>query len=69
MLESAGYTRDLGTDVPPQKFAVENRKNRPAIVCMSALLSVTMPKVKETIEALGEAGVKGNTRYLLEGDA
>ncbi|MGD0549593.1 MAG: cobalamin-dependent protein [Candidatus Bathyarchaeia archaeon] len=68
MLESAGYNIvDLGTDVPPQKFAVETRKNRPAIVCMSALLSVTMPKVKETIDALGEAGVKDNTRVLVGG--
>ena len=68
VLESGGYNLvDLGTDVPPERFVLETQLTRPAIVCMSALLSVTMPKVKETIEALAKAGLRDNTKILVGG--
>jgi methanogenic corrinoid protein MtbC1 len=68
MLESAGYDLlDLGTDVPPQKFVEKTRETRPAMVCMSALLSVTMPKVAETIEALRKSMLRNQVRILVGG--
>ncbi len=68
MLESAGFdVIDLGTDVPPQKFVEETKKMGPAMLCMSALLSVTVPKVRETIEALNKAGLREHTKVLVGG--
>ena len=68
MLQSAGYeVLDLGTDVPPQRFVQETRANRPDMVCMSALLSVTVPKVKETVAALRMAGLRDNLKILVGG--
>lgn len=68
MLESVGYNLlDLGVDVPPQKFVEKTRESRPAMVCMSALLSVTMPKVGETIEALRKAELRNNVKILVGG--
>jgi methanogenic corrinoid protein MtbC1 len=68
MLESAGFdVVDLGTDVSPQKFVEETRKIGPAMLCMSALLSVTVPKVRETIEALNKAGLRERTKVLVGG--
>lgn len=68
VLESAAYdVLDLGVDVPPQKFVEGTRDNNPAIVCMSALLSVTMPKVGETVEALRKAGLREKLRILVGG--
>jgi methanogenic corrinoid protein MtbC1 len=68
MLESAGYDLlDLGTDVPPQKFVEKTKETRPAMVCMSALLSVTMPKVGETIGELGKAGQRDLVKILVGG--
>lgn len=68
MLESAGYDLlDLGTDVPPQKFVEKTKETRPAMVCMSALLSVTMPKVGETIAELGKAGQRDLVKILVGG--
>ena len=68
ILESTGYHLiDLGIDVPPRKFVRETKQNRPAVVCMSALLSVTMPKLKETIEALRKANLINKTKTLVGG--
>lgn len=68
MLTSAGFeVRDLGTDVSPRKFVEETRELRPNLVCMSALLSVVLPKVKETVDALREAGFRDSAKVLVGG--
>jgi 5-methyltetrahydrofolate--homocysteine methyltransferase len=68
MLEGGGFeVIDLGADVSPEKFidAIQNRGAR--IVCLSALLTVTMPSMKKTIEALADAGVRGQVKVLVGG--
>jgi methanogenic corrinoid protein MtbC1 len=58
MLEGSGFeVIDLGTDVSPEKFVTAVEERKPQIVCMSALLTVTMPAMKTTIDALKTAGV------------
>ncbi len=53
MLESSGFeVHDLGVDVTPLKFVEKIKELRPNILAMSALLSVTMNKVKETIDSI-----------------
>ncbi len=68
MLEGAGFeVTDLGADVPPQAFveAVETRGVQ--LVCLSALLTVTMPSMKSTVDALSAAGVRGRVKILVGG--
>ncbi len=68
MLESAGFkVYDLGTDVPPSRFVEGAREYKPDLVCMSTLLSVTMSKVKETIDKLQEAGLRNRVKILVGG--
>jgi len=68
MLQSAGYDLiDLGTDVSPQRFVHETRAKEPDMVCMSALLSVTVPKVKETVAAFRMAALRDNLKILVGG--
>ncbi len=68
MLESAGYEIiDLGTDVPPGTFAEAVREHAPDIVGMSALLTTTMPEMKNTIEALEDLGVRENVKVIIGG--
>jgi len=68
MLESAGFDiTDLGIDVAPMKFVEAVRKERPDLLCMSTLLSVTMFKVKETVEKLGEEGLREDVKVLVGG--
>ncbi|MCZ2845832.1 MAG: corrinoid protein [Candidatus Bathyarchaeota archaeon] len=53
MLESSGFeVHDLGVDVSPIKFVEKMKELKPNILAMSALLSVTMDKVKETIDSI-----------------
>ncbi len=53
MLEGAGYrVVDLGIDVPTERFIQAFDEHKPQVVGLSALLTTTMPQMKETVEAL-----------------
>jgi len=68
MLEGAGFeVVDLGADVPPEKFIEAIRQKPVDIVGLSALLTVTMPAMKETIEALRQAGVRDSVKVMVGG--
>lgn len=61
MVESAGFTMiDLGVDVPSEKFveAIKSNDNVTLVAC-SALLSTTMPALKETVQTIRAAGLEG----------
>ena len=68
MMEGGGFeVLDLEVDVAPEKF-VEAVKNQGAqIVALSALLTTTMPSMKDTIEALKEAGVRDGVKIMIGG--
>jgi 5-methyltetrahydrofolate--homocysteine methyltransferase len=67
MLEGAGFTiKDLGVDVPPEKF-IEAVENGARIIGMSAMLTTTMPNMKVTIDALREAGVRDRVKVIVGG--
>ncbi len=68
MLEGSGFeVIDLGTDVSPEKFVSAVEEQKPHVVCMSALLTVTMPSMKTTIEALKTAGLRTRVKVLIGG--
>ncbi|MGB9290508.1 MAG: corrinoid protein [Terracidiphilus sp.] len=68
MLEGGGFeVIDLGTDVSPESFVAAVRDRNPQVVCMSALLTVTMPAMKLTIDALKTAGVRTQVKVLVGG--
>ena len=58
---------DLGVDVPPETFIAAIREKKPQIVGMSALLTVTMPAIKTTIDALVAAGVRDGVKIMIGG--
>jgi len=68
MLEGAGFeVTDLGTDVAPEKFVEAVSTKNANIVCLSALLTVTMPAMKTTLEALRAAGVRDKVKVMIGG--
>ncbi len=68
MLEGSGFdVVDLGIDVTPEKFVAAVTEEDPQVVCMSALLTVTMPAMKTTIDALKTAGVRTRVKVLIGG--
>jgi 5-methyltetrahydrofolate--homocysteine methyltransferase len=68
MLEGTGFeVIDLGTDVTPQKYVEAVKTHQPQLVGMSALLTTTMPSMKKIIDALQEAGLRGQVKVLIGG--
>ncbi len=68
MLEGSGFeVKDLGVDVSPEKFVQAVQDNQPNIVALSALLTTTMPNMKNTIEALQNAGLRQQVKVIIGG--
>lgn len=68
MLEGSGFeVKDLGTDVAPEKFVNAVQESKAQIVCLSALLTVTMPSMKTTIAALENAGIRNQVKVMVGG--
>jgi 5-methyltetrahydrofolate--homocysteine methyltransferase len=68
MLEGGGFeVIDLGVNVSPEQFVQAVREKGAKLVAMSALLTTTMPSMKQTIEALKEAGVRDQVKVLVGG--
>ena len=68
LLESSGFEIiDIGVDIPVARFVEAVQKERPAIIGMSAMLTTTMSRMKDVIEALKEASLRDNTRVIIGG--
>jgi 5-methyltetrahydrofolate--homocysteine methyltransferase len=68
MLEGGGFeVTDLGVDVSPERFIAAVQEKRAQIICLSALLTVTVPSMKTTIEALKLAGIRDQVKVLIGG--
>jgi 5-methyltetrahydrofolate--homocysteine methyltransferase len=68
MLKGNGWkVTDLGIDVSPQDFCSELKKNDYDILGMSSLLTMTMPKVAETIKAIKTTGLRDKIKIMVGG--
>ena len=68
MLEGAGWNVvDMGVDVKPEKFVEAVTTEKAQLIGLSALLTTTMPAMKETIEALKQAGMRDKVAVLIGG--
>ena len=68
MLEGAGFeVNDLGSDVTPAAFAKAVEEGNADILCLSALLTTTMPMMKATIDHLKENELRQQVKVLVGG--
>ena len=68
MLEGGGFeVVDMGIDVPPEKFVAAIKQHQPRVVGMSALLTTTMREMKNTIDAIVEAGLRKQVKAVIGG--
>jgi 5-methyltetrahydrofolate--homocysteine methyltransferase len=68
MFEGAGFNVvDLGIDKEPQVFVDAIKEHNATLIGMSALLTTTMPKMGETINAIKEAGIRDQVKILVGG--
>ena len=68
MLTAAGFeVYDLGVNVPAEKIMAKVEEVGADIVGLSALLTTTMVRQKEVIEAMDKKGMRNKTRVMVGG--
>jgi 5-methyltetrahydrofolate--homocysteine methyltransferase len=58
---------DLGIDVAPEQFVKAVKKEKPDLLLLSCLYTLTMHSMEDTIIALKKAGLKGQVKILVGG--
>ena len=67
MLKGGGFqVFDVGVDVPPEKFVAAAKEQGAHLIALSALLTTTMPNMREVIAAKKAAGLK-NDKVMIGG--
>lgn len=68
MLKGAGFdVIDLGNDVSPERFISTAEKENADIIGMSALLTTTMPVMKQVIDLARERKIYGKRKFIVGG--
>ncbi|MBC2724043.1 B12-binding domain-containing protein [Desulfosporosinus sp.] len=68
MMEGAGFTVvNLGVDISPEKFVEAAKEQKADMIAMSALLTTTMPAMRDTIELFKEEGIRDKVRIIIGG--
>jgi len=68
MLSASGFqVIDLGVDVATTKIVAKAQEAAADLVALSALLTTTMVKQKEVVEALAKAGLHGKVKVMVGG--
>ena len=68
MLKGAGFeVIDLGNDVPASRFVAVARERDARVIGMSALLTTTMPVMKEVVDLLARENLRGRVRTIVGG--
>ncbi len=68
MLTANGFeVHDIGCDAPTSKFIQKVKAVNPDIIGMSALLTTTMPKMTEVINALKKEGLREQVKVIVGG--
>lgn len=70
MLRGVGFeVIDLGVNAAPKKFVEAIGKHQPAVVGMSVLLTTCFDSVIDTVQAIGQAGLREGVALMVGGAA
>lgn len=68
MLEVNGFdVMDIGVDVPPAVFVEKIKEFKPQVVGLCGLLTLAFDSMKNTIEALANAGLRDQVKVMIGG--
>jgi methylmalonyl-CoA mutase cobalamin-binding domain/chain len=68
LLECYGFkVIDLGVDVPKEKFVESVKESGAKLMGMSALLTTTLPEMKEVIRVLDDTGLRNQVQVMIGG--
>ena len=67
-LENTGMTvHNLGVDIAPEDFVAEIKEKKARVVCLSSLLTSTLPMMRQTVDAIVEAGLRDQVKIIVGG--
>ena len=68
MLKSKSIeVKDIGVDVDAAKFVEAIKEYQPDVLCMSSLLTTSMPYFETVMQALKESGVRDQVKVAIGG--
>ena len=68
MLDVNGYeVLDLGVDISPQQFVDAVRDFQPQVIGLSGFLTLAFDTMKETVDAIEEAGLRDGVKIMIGG--
>ena len=68
MMEGAGFRIvDVGVDIGVEKFISAVKENQADMLALSALLTTTMPAMRDVIDALEEEGMRDGVKVIIGG--
>ena len=68
MLDINGFeVKDIGIDVPVKTFIEEIEAFKPDVVGLSGFLTLAFDSMKETIDAMAQAGLRGKLKIMIGG--
>ena len=68
MLDVSGFeVHDLGIDVPVQKFVDAIKETNAPVVGMSGFLTLAFDSMKQTVDAIKEAGLRDKVKVMIGG--
>ena len=68
MLDANGFeVIDLGVDVAPETFIEKIRETQPDVVGLSGLLTLAFDSMKETVDAINDAGLRDSVKIMIGG--
>ena len=68
LLRGSGFeVTDLGVDVPAEKFVKALERSGAKVLGMSALLNFTYPEMKNVVDAVNAAGLRGKVKIMIGG--
>jgi 5-methyltetrahydrofolate--homocysteine methyltransferase len=68
LLQGNGFeVVDAGADVPVARFLQLSREFKPDVIGLSALLTTTMPAMKQVVEELKKAGLRDRVKVMIGG--
>ncbi|MBI5250596.1 MAG: cobalamin B12-binding domain-containing protein [Desulfomonile tiedjei] len=68
LMDMNGFeVRDLGVDVPAQRFSDAAKEFQPDIVGLSGLLTLSFESMKQVVDALKEIGMRDKVKVIIGG--
>jgi methylmalonyl-CoA mutase cobalamin-binding domain/chain len=68
LLDVNGFeVRDIGINVPPDKFVEEIKSFKPRVVGMSGLLTLAFDAMRDTVAAIEKAGLRDSVKIMIGG--